>query len=82
MLVADFAVRNLVKEDKTNQIRDVVRTHQQDGMQMLKKALTQPVADVVVDLEQARLVSQYPEEVGAPVAVPAQDAGGRFGRRR
>jgi twitching motility protein PilT len=81
VLVANSAVRNLVKEGKTNQIRNVVSTHQQDGMQTLEKALTELVADGVVDLEQARLVSLYPKEVEAPAAVQAQDAG-RFGRRR
>jgi twitching motility protein PilT len=81
VLVANSAVRNLVKEGKTNQIRNVVSTHSQDGMQTLEKALTQLVADGVVDLEQARLVSLYPKEVEAPVAVPVQESG-RFSRRR
>jgi twitching motility protein PilT len=81
VLVANSAVRNLVKDGKTNQIRNVVSTHSQDGMQTLEKALTQLVADGVVDLEQARLVSLYPKEVEAPVAVHAE-ATGRRGRRR
>ena len=40
-------------------------------MQTLEKALTQLIADGVVDLEQARLVSLYPKEVEAAPAVPA-----------
>jgi len=40
-------------------------------MQTLEKALTQLVADGVVDLEQARLVSLYLKEVEAAPSVPA-----------
>jgi twitching motility protein PilT len=81
VLVANSAVRNLVKEGKTNQIRNVVSTHQHEGMQTLEKALTQLVAHGVVELDQARLVSLYPREVEAPDAAPVQESG-RFGRRK
>ena len=82
VLVANSAVRNLVKEGKTNQIRNVVSTHQQDGMVTLEKSLTALVADGTVDLEQARLVSLYPKEVEAPASAPVVEAAGRFGRRK
>ena len=82
VLVANSAVRNLVKEGKTNQIRNVVSTHQQDGMLTLEKSLSALVADGTVELEQARLVSLYPREVEAPAAAPVVEAAGRFGRRR
>jgi twitching motility protein PilT len=67
VLVANSAVRNLIKEGKTNQLRNVVSTHQGEGMQTLEKALTELVADGTVDLDQARLVSLFPKEVEAPV---------------
>jgi len=80
VLVANSAVRNLVKEGKTNQLRNVVSTHQHEGMQTLEKALSDLVADGTVDVEQARLVSLYPREVAEPApVVPAQ--GGRLRRR-
>ena len=68
VLVANSAVRNLVKEGKTNQLRNVVGTHQSEGMQTLEKSLSGLVAAGTVDLETARLVSLYPKEVEAPPA--------------
>jgi twitching motility protein PilT len=82
VLVANSAVRNLVKEGKTNQLRNVVSTHQADGMQTLEKALTALVAAGTVDLEQARLVSLYPKEVEAPPAADAEDRGSKRRSRR
>ncbi|MCW2679789.1 MAG: pilT [Frankiales bacterium] len=82
VLVANSAVRNLVKEGKTNQLRNVVSTHQQDGMQTLEKALSALVADGTVDLEQARLVSLYPRDVEEPSTQQVVEASGRFSRRR
>ena len=83
VLLANSAIRNLVKEGKTNQIRNVVSTHQQEGMQTLESSLTALVADGTVTLDAARLVSLYPKEVEAPAAIapPAQESG-RRGRRR
>ena len=66
VLVANSAVRNLVKEGKTNQLRNIVSTHTSDGMQTLEKDLTRLVAAEVIDLEQARLVSLFPKEVEPP----------------
>ena len=82
VLLANSAVRNLVKEGKTNQLRNVVSTHQSEGMQTLESALTSLVAAGAVDLEQARLVSLYPREVEAPMLTEVVEASGRFGRRR
>jgi len=81
VLTATSAVRNLVKEGKTNQLRNVVSTHQSEGMQTLEKSLTDLVAAGVVDLDQARLVSLYPKEVEAPRAAEPADAVRRRGRK-
>jgi twitching motility protein PilT len=86
VLTATSAVRNLIKEGKTNQIRNVVSTHQSEGMQTLEASLTALVAAGEVDLETARLVSLYPKEVAAPTAPPksaaaAPEKGRRLGRR-
>ena len=84
VLVANSAVRNLIKEGKTNQLRNVVSTHQTEGMQTLEKSLTELVADGIVELEQARLVSLFPKEVEPPAAVPLQavSSGSRLRRGR
>jgi twitching motility protein PilT len=75
VLVANSAVRNLIKEGKTNQIRNIVSTHSTEGMQTLEKDLTGLVAVGVVDVETARLVSLYPKEVEAQAPVlPVQAA--------
>jgi twitching motility protein PilT len=74
VLVANSAVRNLVKEGKTNQLRNIVSTHTSEGMQTLEKDLCTLVAAGMVSLEQARLVSLYPKEVVAPPPPPAEAA--------
>ena len=70
VLVANSAVRNLIKEGKTNQIRNVVSTHSTDGMQTLEKDLTRLVAAEVIDIDTARLVSLFPKDVEAPAPLP------------
>jgi twitching motility protein PilT len=81
VLVANSAVRNLVKEGKTNQLRNVVSTHQSEGMQTLEKSLTKLVAEGAVDIEHARLVSLYPKDVEAPGA-PQPEVTSKHRRRR
>jgi twitching motility protein PilT len=80
VLVANSAVRNLIKEGKTNQLRNVVSTHQQEGMQTLESALSDHVASGTIDLEQARLVSLYPKEIEVPK--PVEVHAEKRGRRR
>ncbi|MDX6200225.1 MAG: twitching motility protein PilT [Actinomycetota bacterium] len=81
VLTATSAVRNLVKEGKTNQIRNVVSTQQTEGMQTLEKALSDLVASGTVDYEAARLVSLFPKEIDPPKAAVPEPAGKRRGRR-
>jgi len=71
VLVASSAVRNLVKEGKTNQLRNVVSTRQLDGMQTLESSLSALVAEGKVSYDDACLVSLYPKEIEppAPLAV-------------
>jgi twitching motility protein PilT len=60
---ANHAVRNLIREGKTQQLRNVVSTHQSQGMQTLEMALTELVADGVIDYETAVGFSLYPKEI-------------------
>jgi twitching motility protein PilT len=63
---ANHAVRNLIREGKTRQLRNVVATHQGEGMQTLEMALSALVEEGVVDYETAVGFSIYPSEVEPP----------------
>ena len=64
VLTANHAVRNLVREGKTRQLRNVITTHQSEGMQTLEMALTDMVEHDVIDYEDALKVCLHPKEVG------------------
>jgi twitching motility protein PilT len=66
VMVGNTAVRNLVREGKTTQLRNVVATHQSAGMQTLEMDLNRLVAEGVIDLETAKEISMHPREVEAP----------------
>jgi twitching motility protein PilT len=72
IMIANNAVRNLVREGKNRQLRNVVATHVQEGMQTLEQSLTMLVKEGVVEYETALGASLYPKEVErpAPVLVP------------
>ena len=63
VLTANHAVRNIVRDGKTRQLRNVITTHQSEGMQTLEMALSKLVQDDVIDYEEAVGVSMYPKEV-------------------
>jgi twitching motility protein PilT len=91
IMIADHAVRNLVREGKTRQLRNTLATHQSEGMQTLELNLAELVLAETVDLDTALGVSLYPNEItryidmrrqaeAAAAAAAAKAAGGR-GRR-
>jgi twitching motility protein PilT len=63
VLVANNAVRNLIREGKSRQLRNVVATSQADGMQTLEASLSQLVTSGVVTRDAAEAVSLHPGEV-------------------
>jgi len=65
-LMANHAVRNLVREGKTRQLRNVVSTHQSEGMQTLEMGLNDLMAEELIDYDTALRVSLYPKEVERP----------------
>jgi len=69
LLLANHAVRNIVREGKTRQLRNIITTHQSEGMQTLEMSLSGLVRDGVVDYETALGVSLHPKEVDRPVPV-------------
>jgi len=69
VLVATHGIRNLIREGKTRQIRNLVATGQRDGMQTLEASLTDLVARGVVSYEEALLSTLHAEDVKPPVSV-------------
>ncbi|WP_364513585.1 type IV pilus twitching motility protein PilT [Nocardioides sp. LML1-1-1.1] len=63
VLVATPAVRNLIKEGKTHQLRNSLVTGAQDGMQTLEQSLSHLVQTGVVTAEDAAARSLYPKDI-------------------
>jgi twitching motility protein PilT len=63
VLVATHAARNIIRDGRSNQLRNVLMTSTEHGMQTLEMALTQLVADGTVDHEEALNHSLHPNEV-------------------
>jgi twitching motility protein PilT len=86
VLVANNAVRNLIREGKTRQLRNVITTSQSEGMHTLEMSLTDLVTAGTIDYETAKSASLFPKEIVKPLAVvPAatpDTPAGRRGRRR
>lgn len=76
VMVGVPAVRNLVREGKTRQLRNVVATHRADGMQTLEFALDSLIQQGAIDYETAVEASLYPQDIPKPppVLVPANGA--------
>lgn len=65
VMVADAAVRNLIKEGKTHQLRNSVVTGQRDGMLTLEQSLSTLVQNGVVTYDDAVARSLYPKDIEA-----------------
>jgi twitching motility protein PilT len=63
ILVGNDAVRNIVRDGKTHQLRNVISTSRQLGMQTLEAHLSDLVARREIALEHARLVTERPDEL-------------------
>jgi twitching motility protein PilT len=77
VLIGTHAVRNLIREGKTRQLRNIISTSQAAGMQTLETSLSSLVAEGVVDYEDAVAQALHPNEVtkpSPPSAVPTQVA--------
>jgi twitching motility protein PilT len=60
------SVRNLVREGKTRQLRNVVATGRSDGMQTLEISLTDLIDRGLIDYQSAMDASLYPQELPRP----------------
>jgi twitching motility protein PilT len=63
VLMANDAVRNLLREGKTRQLRNVMISGQQEGMQTIEMDLARLVASGILSFETASGVSAYPKEI-------------------
>lgn len=63
VLVVNDAARTMIREAKTHQLRNLLATHRNDGMQTLERHLCELVASGAVTLDAARSVSVHPGEV-------------------
>lgn len=73
LLVANDAVRNLIREGRTHQLRNVIRSGSAEGMITLEASLNELVASGRVTYEDAIVQSMRPNEIvryGADIAVP------------
>ncbi|MEJ7583298.1 MAG: PilT/PilU family type 4a pilus ATPase [Acidimicrobiales bacterium] len=67
VMVATHAVRNLVREGKTRQLRNVVATHAEEGMQTLESSLSDLLTEGLITEAGAVAVSLHPNEITMPV---------------
>jgi twitching motility protein PilT len=65
VLVANTAVRSLIKEGKVDQIRSVLQTSVREGSQTLERSLNQLLRAGVISERDARSRSMYPNEIHA-----------------
>ncbi len=63
ILLANYAIRNLIRERKIHQIATVIETSSQKGMQTLDYALGDLVKKGIIDAEEALLRAQRPEQM-------------------
>ncbi|HKU66894.1 MAG TPA: PilT/PilU family type 4a pilus ATPase [Candidatus Baltobacteraceae bacterium] len=63
VLIASDAVRNVVRDRKTHQIRNIISTSRKSGMQTLEAHLSDLVARREITLDAARAVTERPDEL-------------------
>jgi twitching motility protein PilT len=64
IMIGTDAVRNLIREGKTHQLRSAIQTGRAAGMQTLEMHLSELVARGVIAVDDARAVSPRPFEIG------------------
>jgi twitching motility protein PilT len=68
VLMANEAVKNLVREGKSRQLRNAMISGQQEGMQTIEMDLARLMSSGIISFETASEVSQYPKEILAQAA--------------
>jgi twitching motility protein PilT len=77
LMIGVPAVRNLIREGKTRQLRNVVTTHRADGMQTLEESLSAHVREGQIAYQTAVDASLYPQDIqtARPSMVPVAGSG-------
>jgi twitching motility protein PilT len=70
VLMANSAVKNLIRENKTMQLRNVIATSRGEGMQTLEASLNELIDEGLIDWEDAVAVSLFPKEIHRPTVLP------------
>jgi twitching motility protein PilT len=70
VLKGTIAVRNLIRESNTRQLRNAITMGQADGMQTLEMHLSELVANRIIDRDEAVHRSLYPKEIAKAPALP------------
>jgi twitching motility protein PilT len=65
VMVANSAIRNLIKEGKTNQLRNALVTGQREGMVTFEQSLSRLIQSGAITLEDALARSLYPKDIEA-----------------
>jgi twitching motility protein PilT len=68
VLIATYAARNIIRDGRSNQLRNVIMTGASEGMQTLEMALTSLVAEGLCDHAEAVNHSLHAKEVMARIA--------------
>ncbi len=68
VMVANEAIRNLVREGKSRQMRNMIATGGAEGMQTIEMDLARLVAAGLISMETAMDASAYPKDVQAQMA--------------
>lgn len=63
IMLANYAIRNLIRERKVHQIPSVIETSRNEGMQTLDQSLEDLVSAGLINLEDALLRAQRPDEM-------------------
>ncbi len=68
VMIANEAIRNLVREGKSRQMRNMIATGGGEGMQTIEMDLSRLVAAGLISIETAMESSAYPKEIQAQLA--------------
>lgn len=66
LMIGTPAVRNLIREGKARQLRNVLTTHRSDGMQTIEQSLSQLIEEGLISYEAALDASSYPQDIVRP----------------
>ena len=78
VMLANVAVKSLIRDGKTHQLGNIVATGSQDGMVSLDRSLGDLVRDGIIDVEEAKKFVSNPRMLG--LTANADSADGRLAR--